>query len=94
MEGKKCRECVHYRQHYGIDSKKIFRVYCGHCTQGRRPTRKPDHIACENFEPAYNENDFVSKEYLSKELLRYVLEMDLLPEILNAATEQWKIGGK
>ena len=88
MEDRKCSECVYYRQHYGLDDKKIFRVYCGHCTQGRKPTRKPDRIACEGFELARKEDAFVSKEYLSKELLRYILEMELLPEILDLVTEE------
>ena len=83
-----CRECAHFRQHYGLDEKKIFRVYCGHCTQGRKPIKKPDRVACERFEPASKENAFVSKEYLSKELLHYILEMELLPDILDMATSE------
>ena len=40
---------------------------------------------CENYiySPGY-ENAFASKEYLSKELLRYVLSLELLPEIEDA----------
>ena len=83
MENKICKECTHFRQHYGLNEKRIFKVYCGHCTRDIRRTKRPDRAACDMFEPAIKENTFVSKEYLSKELLRYVLEMELLPEILN-----------
>lgn len=83
-----CKECAHFRQHYGLDGEKIFRMYCGHCTHGRKPMRKPDRIACDNFEPAHKENTFVTKEYLSKELLRYILKMELLPDILDMATTE------
>ena len=42
----------------------------------------PDAQACQNFIPGEaDEEAFASKEYLSKELLKYVLEMELLPEI-------------
>ena len=86
MTSLTCRECTYFRQHYGLDGKKIFRVYCGHCTQVRKATRKPDRAACDNFVPAHKENTFVTKEYLSKELLRYILEMELLPDILDMVT--------
>ena len=44
--------------------------------------RKPDTAACENFADAPpDENAFATKEYLSKELLTYVLNLPLLPEI-------------
>ena len=92
MEAYKCHQCQFFRQHYGLDDKKIFRVYCGHCTQGRKPRRKPDQIACDAFVLADKKDPFVTKEYLSKELLRYVLEMELLPEVLDVATGDWELG--
>ena len=77
-----CKTCQNYRQHYVFDSRKIFRVYCGHCTVSRPRTKKPDSRACENYvqtEP--DKSAFVTKEYLSKELLKCMLELELLPEI-------------
>ena len=82
MIEKQCKECRYYLQHYTLDRRKIFRVYCGHCTLGKPKRKLPDANACENF--AYGsipEDAFVSKEYLSKELLDYVLSLELLPEI-------------
>ncbi len=47
--------------------------------------RKPDAPVCEQYAPAEPETDaFASKEYLSKALLKYVLELPLLPDIEDA----------
>ncbi len=82
MEEKLCKDCKHFRQHFSMNERKIFRVYCGHCTFQRPRTKKPDAKVCENFVPGtVSEDAFASKEYLSKELLQYVLNLELLPEI-------------
>lgn len=82
MEKKTCHCCGHYRQHYTFDSRKIFRVYCGHCTIATRKCKRPDSAICENFiSAAPVENVFASKEYLSKALLQYLLSLEILPEI-------------
>lgn len=76
------KTCVHYRQHYTFDSRKIFRVYCGHCTFSKPKRKAPDAKACENYMPTVpDETAFVSKEYLTKALLEYVFHLELLPEI-------------
>ena len=82
MENHCFETCVHYRRHYTIDQRKIFRVYCGHCTYPRVRTKRPDAKACEHYwmsEPV--EKAFVTKEYLSKFLLEYMMNLELLPEI-------------
>ena len=82
MNNSCCGNCSYYLRHYALDKRKIFRIYCGHCTMGRPKKKLPDTKACENFRPGpAQEEAFVSKEYLSKELLQYVLNLDLLPEI-------------
>ena len=82
MIERRCKECQYYLQHYTLDKHKIFRVYCGHCTFPRARRKPPDAKACENFVPGPPpEEAFASKEYLSKELLQYILQMELLPEI-------------
>lgn len=82
MRENQCRNCQHYLQHYTLDKRKIFRVYCGHCTLDKPKRKLPDMKACESFVPGEaQENAFASKEYLSKELLQYVLNLELLPEI-------------
>ena len=40
-----------------------------------------DTKACENFSAPPREDAFAAKEYLSKELLAYLLHLELLPEI-------------
>lgn len=82
MGKEKCGSCEHFRQHYAFDKRRIFRVYCGHCTISKVKRRRPDADACENYklsEP--DENAFVTKEYLSKALLDHVLSLELLPQI-------------
>lgn len=88
MDSCFCETCVYYRQHYTLACRKLFRVYCGHCTYGRVKTKRPDAKACEQYirtEPG--EQAFVSKEYLSKALLEYLLQLELLPEICDKAEE-------
>ena len=82
MEERKCSACKYFRQHYCINERKLFSVYCGHCTFSAVKRQLPDAKACENFDsgkPAVEA--FVTKEYLSKALLNYILSMELLPEI-------------
>ena len=82
MEQHTCKDCAFYYQHYTLDKRRIFRVHCGHCTRLRAKKRVPDAKACALFELGTSrEEAFASKEYLSKELLQYVLGLELLPEI-------------
>ncbi len=82
MVENQCQNCQYYLQHYTFDKRKIFLVHCGHCTFGRAKRKKPDAKPCENFIPGpAQEEAFVSKEYLSKELLQYMLSLELLPDI-------------
>ena len=82
MNDKRCADCSHYLRHYTFDKRKLFQVYCGHCTFLRARRKRPDAKACEYFSPGTSqESAFVTKEYLSKELLTYLLNLELLPEI-------------
>ena len=52
--------------------------------------QKPDTPACDQFDPAPpDESAFATKEYLSKELLQYLLSLELLPKIEDAAELTW-----
>ena len=82
MSEKQCDSCQFYLRHYTLNKRNIFRVYCGHCTFSRPRRKRPDAKACEHYAPGTPQEDaFVSKEYLSKELLQYMLRLELLPEI-------------
>ena len=82
MDEQQCKDCLYFHQHYGLNGRKIFRLYCGHCTFSRVKRKLPDTKVCENFIPgSAQEEAFASKEYLSKELLQYMLSLGLLPEI-------------
>ena len=82
METKSCKMCTHYIQHYGLGKNKLFRIHCGHCTFGKAKRKLPDAPACQNFTPGEpDEEAFANKEFLTKALLKRVLEMELLPQI-------------
>ena len=82
MSEKKCNSCIYFKQHYSLDEKTIFRVYCGHCTYQRVKTKKPDAEICKSYiQKQPDEYAFASKEYLSKKLLEYLLSLELLPAI-------------
>lgn len=82
MEQNMCKDCIYYRQHYTFDQRKIFQVYCGRCTKLSAKKRRPDSKGCEHYvQREFAEDPFVSKEYLSKALLEYMLKLDLLPVI-------------
>ena len=89
MNQKCCKNCAHYYQHYALDNRHIFRVNCGHCTIMKATKKLPLTKGCENFSPASpDEFAFATKEYLSKELLQYLLRLELLPEI--ETREDWE----
>lgn len=85
MDKKTCHNCDHYFQHYTISNGRFCRVYCGHCTNGRLKAKRPDTPACQHFSlRTHQEDEFVSKEYLTKKLLEYILSLELLPDITDA----------
>ena len=82
MKEKQCKNCCHFVQHLALNQRRIFRVHCGHCTYGRSKRKLPDSNVCENYIPGSSpEEAFVTKEYLTKELLQHMLQLELLPEI-------------
>ena len=87
MEKSTCGECEFFVQHYILLEQKFHWVNCGHCTKRKirnqnSDIRTPSSKACpEYIFSGTKESKFVSKEYLRKELLKRVLEMDLLPQM-------------
>ena len=82
MESKQCKNCQYFVQHLALSNRRLFRVYCGHCTFRRAKRKLPDAKACENYIVGSSpEEAFATKEYLSKELIRYMISLELLPEI-------------
>ena len=89
MQQNTCKNCALYRQHYILNQKKIVQIFCGHCTYGRPKHKRPDAKGCDHYIPsAPTESSFVSKEYLSKALLEYMLNLDLLPKIYSIDTDE------
>ena len=86
MRTATCKDRDYFLQHYALDRQKLFQVHCGHCRKYPSKRKRPDTPACENFAAGIpDEEAFVSKEYLSKELLQYLLNLELLPKIENSA---------
>ena len=81
MSKQTCKDCQYFRQHYTLGDGKLYRVFCGHCTFGRVRARGPFNKPCQSFTQRTEDTDaYVSKAYLSKKLLEYVLSLELLPE--------------
>ena len=88
MDSKVCSQCAYFRQHYALDERKLFRVYCGHCVVSNPKRKRPDAAACGQFAPGVKDTDaFVTKEYLSKVFLQYMEKLELLPEIANDSVD-------
>ena len=82
MNELKCENCKYFLQHYVMRNNKLSYVYCGHCTFDRVKRRYPDRPACEHFiRGELDKERFATKEFLSKELFKYILDLDLLPNI-------------
>ncbi len=80
-----CENCTHYLRHYILNSGKLCRIYCGHCTYAKPKTKKPDAPSCQYYAPkSPDEEIYVTREYLTKELLGHFLSLELLPEIPDA----------
>lgn len=89
MEKQMCKDCAYYLQYYAMKAGKIFRVFCGHCTRQGVRKKIPTAMACDGFAPGEtDESSFADKEYLSKELLQYVMKLELLPQIENLKTNE------
>ena len=87
MNNQTCETCVHFHQHYSLKDGKVTRVFCGHCTFKSPKTKRPYAKACENY--AYGPDDtdaFATKKYLTKELLQYLLHLELLPPVADSPT--------
>ncbi len=83
MEQVTCNTCGYYHRHYVLSEGKIIQIHCGHCTYGRIRTKRPTAKACDNYslsDPP--ENAFVTREYLTRELLEYIMKMELLPPVV------------
>ncbi|MBR2889178.1 MAG: hypothetical protein IKC09_02745 [Oscillospiraceae bacterium] len=84
MDQEICQNCANYHRHYTFIENRIIRVYCGHCGFPKIKRRMPDAPACQHYIQGQSDRHlFASKEYLSKALIQYITEMELLPEILD-----------
>lgn len=85
MDNETCKTCVHFHQHYVLSESRFLRIYCGHCTFLKPKTRRPLSKACEHYAFGPSDEDaFATKKYLSKELVKYLMSLELLPEIEDA----------
>ena len=79
MSEKRCKECKYFMQHYGLSDGRLFEISCGHCRFARAKQKGPESKACQNFVEGLTDGEkFVTKHYLTKELLKKILELELL----------------
>ena len=82
MDKKVCKDCKYFLQHYILSKRGLTRVFFGHCTFSRVKGKRPDSKCCEHYiEGIADTENFASKEYLTKELIKRLLTMELLPPI-------------
>lgn len=82
MEEKTCESCGYFIQHYAMRGGRVFWAHCGHCTFSKVRRMRPDKKACEHYVAGEADRDgFVSREYLSKELLQHMMKLEILPQI-------------
>lgn len=85
MDSQTCETCKHYIQHYYLDSQYAGAVWCGHCMLGRRPHKKPNAPACNNYVARTTEPKLPNRagviRYLTTDFLEKLLQMELPPEI-------------
>lgn len=77
MEEMYCNQCQYYIQHYAFLEGKFRRLLYGHCIQNQKKRDTKGKICPEFVLTEPIENQFVTKEYLTKALLHRILEMDL-----------------
>ena len=80
-----CSYCIHFYQHYILDSQRCTTVNCGHCTYPWIKACKPHSPACEHFEECA-ERDLPDREqvisFLTTEFPEAILKKPLPPEIV------------
>ena len=82
MTNETCQTCEHFHQHYSLKDGKITRVFCGHCIFPKVKNKSPFTKACENYIYAPPDEDaFADRKYLTKEMIRHLFEMEVLPSI-------------
>ena len=88
MKNETCGSCAHFYQHYILTEGRSMRVFCGHCAIPKIKHRKPFSKACENYVYGPPDEDaYADKKYLTKEMLKYLLNLELLPQVENATND-------
>ena len=85
MDSMCCKVCVYFRQHYILNEQRGTTVNCGHCIYPRIKHRSPESPACGHFEKREDPLSLPDQErvidYLTTDVLRYILDLKLPPEI-------------
>ena len=84
MDKKQCKNCIHFYQHYILDEQRCTAVNCGHCSYPRPKHRKPENRGCDHYQertqpPGLPDRKAVI-DFLTTDLLRYILSLELPPE--------------
>lgn len=85
MDGLTCKLCVHFIQHYIVYEDRCDAVNCGHCRNLRRRNWRPDSPACGQFQRREGPEALPDRpgviQYLTKDMLEYILSLKLPPEM-------------
>ena len=84
MQQPSCLSCRHYRRHYVFSGDRAMATNCGHCIFSRGKHRRPGAPACAQYQPTEAETPLDREnviQYLTTELLDYVLHLPLPPKV-------------
>jgi len=85
MDSQTRKSCMHFVQHYYLDSKYGAAVDCGHCIHGRFKHRHPGSPACKHYAARTSPPDLPDRagmiRYLTTDFLKQLLQMELPPEM-------------
>ena len=85
MDNRTCQTCEYFHQHYSLKTGKIVRVFYGHCTFSGTKAKRPFQKACAHYALGTpDEEAFANKKYLTKEMIKRLFEMEVLPSIDDA----------
>lgn len=81
-----CRNCTHFHQHYTLDKQSCSAIDCGHCDCPRLRHRAASAAPCGRFAPRVDPPELPDRKdvvhYLTTEVLQYILNLELPPEIV------------
>jgi len=86
MDTHICKNCVHFHQHYVLNSHRGVAIDCGHCSYSRRKHRSATASACVHFTFREMPAPLPDREKVI-DFLRHIMNLKLPPVIVKENEE-------